>query len=167
MVTRIIVKSEGYVGRYVLVQREMENGRSPLAGIPPSSAGQPGEHRATQVVTGELGGELKLQLVSRKEKHVVWSASHSPRGWKNKLARKENSDCPNAHTPRQATSVLLLSKMRVYRPECRICSTSELADNWTEAPQPPRWGLSASSDHSRVFQRQVDPNSPGPVGTSF
>ena len=40
----------------VLVQREMENWRSPLASIPPSSAGQLGEHRATQVATGELGG---------------------------------------------------------------------------------------------------------------
>jgi len=62
----------------VLVQHEMENGRSPLASIPPSSAGHPGEHRATQVATGELGGELKLQLVSRKEKHVVWSALTQP-----------------------------------------------------------------------------------------
>jgi hypothetical protein len=61
-----------------LVQREMENGRSPLASIPPSSAGHPGEHRATQVAAGELGGELKLQLVSRKEKHVVWSALTQP-----------------------------------------------------------------------------------------
>jgi hypothetical protein len=42
--------------RVVLVQREMENWRSPLASIPPSSAGQLGEHRATQVATGELGG---------------------------------------------------------------------------------------------------------------
>src|SRR3954453_1807081 len=32
----------------VLVQREMENWRSPLASIPPSSAGQLGEHRARQ-----------------------------------------------------------------------------------------------------------------------
>ena len=41
----------------VLVQREMENWRSPLASIPPSSAGQLGEHRATQVAAGELGGD--------------------------------------------------------------------------------------------------------------
>jgi hypothetical protein len=40
----------------VLVQREMENWRSPLASIPPCSADQLGEHRATQVATGELGG---------------------------------------------------------------------------------------------------------------
>lgn len=40
----------------VLVQREMEKWRSPLASIPPASAGQLGEHRATQVGTGELGG---------------------------------------------------------------------------------------------------------------
>lgn len=32
--------------------------------------------------------------------------SHTaPLGWKNKLATKENSDRPNAHSPRQATSV--------------------------------------------------------------
>jgi hypothetical protein len=40
----------------VLVQREMEKWLSPLANIPPASAGQLGEHRATQVATGELGG---------------------------------------------------------------------------------------------------------------
>ena len=40
----------------VLVQREKENWRSPLASIPPSSADQLGEHRATQVATDELGG---------------------------------------------------------------------------------------------------------------
>ncbi|MCX6623598.1 MAG: hypothetical protein NTY38_21540 [Acidobacteria bacterium] len=40
----------------VPVQPEVENWRSPLAGIPPSSAGQLGEHRATQLATGELGG---------------------------------------------------------------------------------------------------------------
>ena len=33
------------------------------------------------------------------------SRSHGPPGWKNKLARKEHSGCPNAHTPCQATSV--------------------------------------------------------------
>lgn len=42
--------------RHELVQREMENWRSPLASIPPSLAGQLGEHRATQVATIELGG---------------------------------------------------------------------------------------------------------------
>ena len=41
---------------YVLVQREMENWRSPVASISPSSVGQLGEHRATQVATTELGG---------------------------------------------------------------------------------------------------------------
>ena len=55
----------------VLVQREMENRCSPLAGIPPSSADQLGEDRATQVAPGELGGRLKLQLVSRKETRWV------------------------------------------------------------------------------------------------
>ena len=63
---------------FVLVHCEMENWRSPLASIPPSSAGQLGEHRAMQVATGELERRLKLQLVSRKEKHVVWSALTQP-----------------------------------------------------------------------------------------
>jgi hypothetical protein len=39
--------AKGQHGSCVLVQREMENWRSPLASIPPSSAGQLGEHRAT------------------------------------------------------------------------------------------------------------------------
>jgi len=58
---------------YVPVQREMENWRSPLASIPPSSAGQLGEHRATQVATAELR-RLKLQLVSRKKNTLDKSA---------------------------------------------------------------------------------------------
>jgi hypothetical protein len=40
----------------VLVQREMEDWRSPLASIPLSWADRLGEYRATQVTTGELGG---------------------------------------------------------------------------------------------------------------
>jgi hypothetical protein len=43
-------------GGRVLVQREMEKWRSPLASIPPALTGQLGEHRAKQVATGELGG---------------------------------------------------------------------------------------------------------------
>ena len=44
--------------------------------------------------------------------------AHTARvGRKNKLARKENSDGPNAHTPRQANSVWPLSNMEVSRPD--------------------------------------------------
>ena len=46
----------GRLSTLVMVQREMENWRSPLASLPPSSAGHLGEHGATQVATGELGG---------------------------------------------------------------------------------------------------------------
>ena len=45
------------LSRSVLVHREMESLRSPLASIPPSSAAQLGGHRPTDpVATGELGG---------------------------------------------------------------------------------------------------------------
>jgi hypothetical protein len=44
----------------VLVQRELENWPSPLASIPPCSADQLGEHRATKVATGELGGGFRV-----------------------------------------------------------------------------------------------------------
>lgn len=41
--------------------------------------------------------------------------AHTARvGGRNKLARKENSDGPNAHTPRQATSVWSVSEMKVF-----------------------------------------------------
>jgi len=40
----------------VLVQREMESRRSPLASVTPFSAGQWAEHPPDEVATGELGG---------------------------------------------------------------------------------------------------------------
>ena len=95
----------------------MENWRSPLASIPPSSAGRLGEHRATQVATAELR-RLKLQLVSRKKNTRRVVGAHTARaGGRNKLARKENGDGPNAHTPSQATSVWPLSEMAVFLPQ--------------------------------------------------
>ena len=99
----------------VLVQREMEKWRSPLASIPPASAGQLGEHRATQVATGELAAAETSNWFQERRNTLCGPRSHSPRGWKNKLARKENSDGPNAHTPRQATSVWSVSEMAVSR----------------------------------------------------
>ena len=50
----------------VLVQREMENWRSPLASIPPSSADQLGEGRATR----------------RKCRLVNWAAAETETGFK-------------------------------------------------------------------------------------
>ena len=99
----------------MLVQREMENWRSPLASIPPSSAGQLGEHRATQEATAELR-RLKLQLVSRKKTTRWVVGAHTARVGGIKLARKENGDGPNAHAPSQATSVWPLSEIAVLVP---------------------------------------------------
>jgi hypothetical protein len=103
----------------VLVQREMENWRFPLASIAPSSAGPVGrtsrdKWRLVNWAAAETATGFK------KGKHVVGGPrSHSPGGGEqtNKLARKEN-DGPNAHTPHQATSVWPLSDMPFLTPNC-------------------------------------------------
>jgi hypothetical protein len=47
--------------------------------------------------------------------------AHTARvGGKNKLARKENTEGPNAHTPRRATSVWPVSDVTVSRPVAGI-----------------------------------------------
>ena len=58
----------------------------------------------------------------RKENTLGGPRSHSPRGWQNKLARDENSDGPNAHTPHQVTSVRSLSDMAASRPVAERCA---------------------------------------------
>jgi hypothetical protein len=100
----------------VLVQREVERARSPLASITPFSASRFGTTSPNAVAGGGTGRRRKL--VSRKE-NTLDPRSHRPRGWKNKLAREENSDGSNAHTSHQATSVWPHSDMAVSRP--RYC----------------------------------------------
>ena len=59
----------------MLVQREMENWRSPLASIPPSSAGQLGEHRPTQWRTVERAA-AETATGFKKEIRLVVPHSH-------------------------------------------------------------------------------------------
>ena len=65
---------------------------------------------------------------SNKEKHVGWSRAHTAPvgGKKNWLGKKiVTADGPNAHIPRQATSVWPLSdKPNVFRP--RYCFGGEI-----------------------------------------
>src|SRR4051812_46229442 len=69
------------------------------------------------------GRRLKRATGLKKGNTLGGPRSHSPRGWKNKLARKKNSDCPKVHTPHQASSVwATFPRSRSICPE-RIRST--------------------------------------------
>ena len=69
-----------YAAGDVLVQREVESGRSPLASIAPFSSSQFGTTSPYSLAGGGTRAALlKLQLVS-KGKHVGWSVLIQPGG---------------------------------------------------------------------------------------
>jgi hypothetical protein len=104
----------------VLVEREMENWRSPLASIPRASWENIARRKwrlvnwaAAETATGFKKGKTR------------WVAgAHTARvGGRNKLARKKTVTARTLILPAKRLSPWPLSEM-VYRPECRICSTS-------------------------------------------
>jgi hypothetical protein len=66
------------------------------------------------------GRRQKLQLVSKRKTRWVVRAHTAGRGWKNKTGYGRNRDGPNAHTPRQATSVWATFRNASFMPTSAI-----------------------------------------------
>jgi hypothetical protein len=98
----------------VLVQREVESGRSPLASITPFLASPFGTTSPNTLAAGGMGAGRNCNWF-RKENTLGSPRSHSPRGWKNKLPTEEIVTDRTLTLPTKRLPCEPLSEIAVFR----------------------------------------------------